>query len=69
MKIVTKYDMNELVYFKYEGKIYCSMVYGIDISFWEHKKTIRYDVIADDKLLSICEKKIFPTKEELLKSL
>ena len=31
MKIVTKYDMNELVYFKYEGKIYCSMVYGIDI--------------------------------------
>ena len=69
MKIETKYDMNQLVSFKYEGKIYCSMVYGIDISYWENKRTIRYDVMADNKLLSIGEKKIFPTKEDLLKSL
>lgn len=69
MKIETKYNMNQLVYFKYEGKIYCSMVYGIDISYWEHKRTIRYDVLADDKALSIGEKKLFSTKEELLKNL
>ena len=69
MTIETKFNMHQLVYFRYEQKIYCSMVYGIYISYLENKRRIRYDVLTNDKFLSIDEKKLFRTKQELLDSL
>ena len=69
MTIETKYNIGDEVWF-YEGIVSTKGEIGsIDVTMTEKKLLIRYDIITPIALYFLSEKKLFPTKEELLKSL
>lgn len=74
MKIETKFNVGDEVWVRWEGGIYHTKVEAITVEIFCGKdgeiiKSIRYDMIVPDAYLSYKEHALFPTKEELLKSL
>lgn len=82
MKIETKYDIGDEVYYIEDGKIKKSQISGVDISAKEIKdlfvpkkpklfnlETITYYIISFGVTKVMLENEIFKTKEDLIKSL
>lgn len=70
MTIETKYNIGDEVWFMNEGKPTSEKIVRIDIERYECKQFIEYTVILCDVILtSFYEEEVFPSKEELLKSL
>lgn len=74
MTIDTKYNIGDEVWVRPSNYIEKGIIHGIDISaHMEYgiitRKSVSYDVIIDKCLFTFYEHGIFPTKEELLKSL
>ena len=71
MTIETKYNIGDEVWYKGFPNIYQLKVIGIKIIMRSSLELIEYDVVEvdDDIPLGIQEILLFPTKEELLKSL
>ena len=76
MKIETKYDIGQEVWFCHNGKPYKGIVENISISAmsWEDGISVNLNYLVFQKVNSpfskyIDERSLFPTKEELLKCL
>jgi hypothetical protein len=74
MTIETKYNIGDEVWVRPTNYIEKGTIHAIDVSArMEYgiitRKCVSYDVIIDNCLFTIYEHGIFPTKEELLKSL
>lgn len=70
MKIETKYNIGEDVWFMNEGEPISEKIVRIDVEQYERKQFVQYTVVLGDCLLTtFYEQEVFPTKEELLKSL
>lgn len=80
MKIETKYNIGETVWFEYGGKIYKSPIYGVtystSCSYFEDNVPQCIDMEEDYIVclwvgysITVNVDDLFPTKEELLKSL
>lgn len=63
MKIETKYDIGQEVWFMFQGKVQSGYIMSITI----YRDCVVYNMRAN--CLSFKESLLFPTKEELLKSL
>ena len=70
MTIVTKFDYNQKCWFinPSSAKAECLGVYEIMINCYSHSPTIRYKLNRSDGPI-FDEGNLFPTKEDLLKSL
>ena len=75
MTIETKYNIGDEVWVKWKGEIYRTKIDAITVETFCRmddeaiKTNIRYDMIVPDAYLSYREYAVFPTKEELIKSL
>lgn len=74
MTIETKFDIGQEVWVKPTNYIAKGIIHAIDVSArMEYgiitRKCVSYDVRIDNCLFTFYEHGIFPTKEELLKSL
>ena len=70
MTIETKYNIDDKVWFMNEGEPTSERIVRIDIEQYERKQFVEYTVVLSDVILtSFYEQELFPTKEELLKSL
>lgn len=74
MTIEPKYDIGQEVWVRPTNYIEKGIIHAIDVSArMEYgiitRKCVSYDVIIDNCLFTFYEHGIFPTKEELLKSL
>lgn len=76
MKIETKYDIGQEVWFRHGGNPYKGIVKNISISAmsWKDGISVDFNYLVIQKVNSpfskyIDEGSLFPTKEELLKSL
>ena len=74
MKIETKHDIGDVVWFIQNNRVFSSPVYQIDITAsvltgdWNKDKMIADYFVANGKL-KLNEGKMFKTKKELLESL
>lgn len=74
MTIETKYDVRDIVWFMYNNKIESSPVRKIDITrkiyLWSTVTYVKYKLaLSYVANIDFEEDELFPTKEELLKSL
>lgn len=70
MTIETKYNIGDEVWFQdHEEHPIKNDILGIEIETYKHKQLIKYLFEQDGFLFTIYEEDLFPTKEELLKSL
>ena len=73
MKIETKYHTLDRVYFMHDNKVQSGQIdYVYTRSFWGGKSfvtEVSYEINSYSKAGKIKESDLFPTKEELLKSL
>lgn len=70
MTIETKYNIGDEVWFQDEKQPVNNEILGIEIETYKHKQLIKYLFEQDGWFLfTVCEEDLFPTKEELLKSL
>ena len=70
MKIETKYDIGQEVWFRSLEYNKRATIYGIAaIIFSDNDLSIRYDLSRHGNFYEKSEHELFPTKEELLKSL
>lgn len=69
MTIETKYNIGQEVFFMYDLQPTSGEIVMIDIERYAHMQFTKYTVVLCDVFISFYEEKIFPTKEELLKSL
>lgn len=75
MKIETKYDIGQEAWFMWDNKATQRKVESIYVYINEGEQHEKYDIVGlkgDDNVLYDCEfelEDLFPTKEELLKSL
>ena len=74
MTIETKYNIGDKVWVRPANYIEKGIIHAIDVSArMEYgiitRKCVSYDVMIDNRLFAFYEHGIFPTKEELLKSL
>ena len=69
MTIETKYNIGDEVWVLDGLEPISREVLRIDIEVYNAKTIIEYDVMVGDVLTGFYEREIFPTKEELLKSL
>ena len=70
MTIKTKYNIGDKVWFMNEGEPTSERIVRIDVEQYERKQFVEYTVVLSDVILtSFYEQEVFPTKEELLKSL
>ena len=68
MEIKTKFNINDEVWFIYDNKVIKRKIVRINIEIESEQRTIyRLNPCINNVLLE--EKNLFPTKEELLKSL
>lgn len=65
MTIETKYNIGEEVWFMYRNKVFSGRIVGIFLK----TNGINYKIVSIIKGMWFSETKLFPTKEELLKSL
>lgn len=69
MKIETKYNIGDEVWFMYIGQIQRSTITVIKFHIWDGGHFLRYGMICNGYVIDRNEEYLFPTKEELLKSL
>ena len=70
MTIETKYNIGDEVWFMNEGEPTSEKIVRIDVEQYEQKQFVEYTVVLSDVILtSFYEQEVFPTKEELIKSL
>jgi hypothetical protein len=69
MDIKTKYNIGQKVWFAEEGDEKCEEVFGIEVNVYKDKLFIEYLFANDSYPYGLNESELFPTKEELLKSL
>jgi hypothetical protein len=71
MNIITKYNIGDVVWANVIGEPYNFIVKGIRFVCDRFHKRIVYTVLEEggDTLIYLDENELFPTKEELLKSL
>lgn len=70
MTIETKYNIGDEVWFMNEGEPTSEKIVRIDVEQYERKQFVEYTMVLSDVILtSFYEQEVFPTKEELLKSL
>lgn len=71
MKIETKYNIGQEVYYKRFGEIYELEIKGVKFTKKPPIYLTEYYVVekGDNVTMCIAEELLFPTKEELLKSL
>ncbi len=73
MKIETKYSVNDMIWFYFNGKVIEAPIYKVDIEVYENLTTIRYMINVGTssaiKFESVKEEFAFETKQELIKSL
>lgn len=69
MTIETKYNIGDQVWFMDGLEPVSKEILRIDIEVYNVKTIIEYDVMLGDIITGFYEHQIFPTKEELLKSL
>lgn len=69
MTINTKYNIGDEVWFSEEGDAICEKILGIEINVYKGKLFIEYLFANDSYQYGLNEVALFPTKEELLKSL
>lgn len=70
MVIQTKFNIDEIVYFIFNNKVYNAPIRSINIQVtYLNTVKIKYTVKNLELSASLCEESIFRTKEELLKSL
>ena len=70
MTIETKYNIGDEVWFMNDGEPTSERIVRIDVERYEQKQYVEYTVVLSDVILtSFYEQELFPTKEELLKSL
>ena len=70
MTIETKFNIGDEVWFMNEGEPISEKIVRIDVEQYERKQFVEYTVVLGDCILTtFYEQEIFPTKEELLKSL
>lgn len=70
VKIETKYDIGQEVWFKSFGYNKCATIYAINIIVFDNNDTeIRYKLSKHGSFYDRAEFELFPTKEELLKRL
>ena len=70
MTIETKYNLGDEVWFMNEGEPISEKIVRIDVEQYERKQFVQYTVVLSDVILTtFYEQEVFPTKEELLKSL
>ena len=70
MKIETKYNIGQEVWFKYLGYNKCATIFAINIIvFDDNDADIGYKLSKHGSFYECAEYELFPTKEELLKSL
>lgn len=65
MTIETKYNIGDEVWFMYRNKVFSGRIVGIFI----RSNGISYKIVSIIKGMWFSESNLFPTKEELLKSL
>jgi hypothetical protein len=73
MKIETKYSVNDMIWFYFNGKVIEAPIYKVDIEVYENLTTIRYMINVGTssaiKFEMVKEEFTFETKQELIKSL
>jgi hypothetical protein len=73
MKIETKYSVNDMIWFYFNGKVIEAPIYKVDIEVYENLTTIRYMINVGTsgaiKFEMVKEEFAFETKQELIKSL
>jgi H2-forming N5,N10-methylenetetrahydromethanopterin dehydrogenase-like enzyme len=73
MKIETKYAVNDMIWFYFNGKVIEAPIYKVDIEVYENLTTIRYMINVGTsgaiKFEMVKEEFAFETKQELIKSL
>ena len=70
MIIETKYNIGDEVWFMNDGEPTSERIVRIDVEQYERKQFVECTVVLSDVILtSFYEQELFPTKEELLKSL
>lgn len=69
MTIETKYNIGDEVWFAEEGDAICEEILSIEINVYKGKLFIEYLFANDSYQFGLNESDLFPTKEELLKSL
>lgn len=69
MTIETKYNIGDEVWFAEEGDAICETILGIEVNVYKDKLFIEYLFANDSYPFGLNESDLFPTKEELLKSL
>lgn len=70
MTIKTKFNIDDIVYFMYDNKVYNGRIKNIKI-YIKSDNSIKniYDIHFARGITYSCEEPLFKTKEELLKSL
>jgi hypothetical protein len=69
MKIETKYNIGQVVWFMEENGPKSDVILGIEVNIYKEKVFIEYLFANDSYPYGLIEADLFPTKEELLKSL
>ena len=69
MEIKTKFNINDEVWFIYDNKVIKRKIVRINIEIESEQRTIYRLNPCINNVLQFEEKNLFPTKEELLKSL
>ena len=69
MKILTKYNLDDTVYFMEANKIQSGVIISIKLTLNKMPTVIHYAVEGSDTHRSFTESDIFSTKEDLIKSL
>ena len=69
MTIETKYNIGDEVWFEYRGRPQKTKIQIIDSKVWDGGQSIYYTMNYEGIIMEFRESYLFPTKEELLKSL
>ena len=69
MNIETKYNLGQEVWMHLSNRCICGKIIDVRAYTSNKRKMIVYELFAEDECISMLEEHLFPTKEELLKSL
>ena len=69
MTIETKYNLGQEVWMHLSNRCICGKIIDVRAYTSNKRKMIVYELFVEDECISMLEKHLFPTKEELLKSL
>lgn len=69
MEIKTKYNIGDEVWMHLSDEFICGRIIEVRTYTTKKQSKVFYEVFAEDESFSMMEQWLFPTKEELLKSL